>query len=71
MIVQAAIKGLGVTVASPSMFPGEIERGVLVPLLDGNAEIPMQWCLLTTGDARDRTAIRDFQAWILQHAAAR
>ena len=69
MIVQAAIEGLGVTVASPSMFPGEIERGVLVPPLDGNAGIPMQWCLLTAGDARDRTEIRDFRSWVLQQAA--
>ena len=70
MIVQAAIDSLGVAVGCPSMIAGEIERGALVPLLDGNAGIAMQCSLITANDARHRTEVGHFRTWVLQDAAA-
>ena len=68
MIVQAAVKGLGVAVGSPAAIAEELARGLLVPLLDEEAAIGFRYCLLTANNARERTDVQDFRAWILEDA---
>ena len=70
MIVQSAVEGLGAAVGSPSLISDELDRRVLVPLLEANTEAALQWCLFTHIHARERTEVKDFRAWVLNNASS-
>ena len=48
----------------------ELERRMLLPLFDRQAEAPERCCLITTTASRQRPEARAFREWILQEARA-
>ena len=70
MLVEAAVSGIGVVIGRPMLIARELERRVLVPLFDRQAEAPERCCLITTAAARHRPEVQAFREWVLREAAA-
>ena len=65
MIVRAAVEGLGVALACPSIVASELERGALVPVLERGA-VPMRSCLYVRETVREHRDVEAFRTWLVR-----
>ena len=70
MLVHAAVRGIGAAIGRPMLIARELERRMLLPLFDRQAEAPERCCLITTAASRQRPEAQAFREWILQEARA-
>lgn len=69
MVVQAAVKGMGVAIGSPSTLERELRQGSLVALFDDDIGPRMTCCLVSTAAARSRTEVQAFRNWVVKEGA--
>ena len=68
MVVEAAVQGLGAAIGRPALIADELASGLLVPVLEQQADAPERCCLITTADSRRKPEVQAFRRWILQQA---
>ena len=68
MVVDAAAQGLGAAIGRPALIARELASGLLVPVLEHQADAPERCCLITTASARRKPEVQAFRKWILRQA---
>ncbi len=68
MVVDAAGQGLGAAIGRPALIADELASGVLVPVLEQQADAPERCCLITTAASRRKPEVQAFRQWILRQA---
>ena len=68
MVVDAAGQGLGAAIGRPALIADELASGVLVPVLERQADAPERCCLITTASSRRKPEVQAFRQWILGQA---
>ena len=68
MLVDAAGQGLGAAIGRPALIARELASGMLVPVLDQQADAPERCCLITTAGSRRKPEVQAFRQWILRQA---
>ncbi|MCM2403843.1 LysR family transcriptional regulator [Rhizobium sp. S153] len=67
-VAQAAIGGLGVALLPVFLFRDELERGELVPAIEGEAESAERYYLAFTRERADYPPLSAFREWIVEEA---
>src|SRR6202158_2888072 len=67
---EAAIEGLGVTLAMRPLVTAEIEAGRLVVPFDISAPASYSYYLVTPGETAQTRAVKAFRIWVLAEAAS-
>ena len=70
MVVQVAIRGMGVALGYSWMIAHELERGTLVGLFDSFVPAPAKILLATAPASADRPEVRAFRDWVRDQASA-
>ena len=68
MVVDAAAQGLGAAIGRSALIADELASGVLIPVLEQQADAPERCCLITTASSRRKPEVQAFRRWILQQA---
>ena len=71
MMVQAAVKGMGVALGHSLMITRELEQGTLVTLFDARVTAPARYLLVTAPASLGKPQVRAFRHWILGQAGVR
>jgi LysR family glycine cleavage system transcriptional activator len=69
LALEAAIEGMGVTLAIKALVRSEMESGRLVVPFDTSSPAAYAYYLVTTEVDADNTAIQAFRHWLLEEAA--
>ena len=64
------MRGIEAAIGHPMLIAHELERRILVPVFDSQAEAPERCCLITTAPARQRSEVQAFREWVLREAEA-
>lgn len=68
MVVDAAVRGLGVAIGRSVLIEKELAAGSLVPVLDKQADAPERCCIIYTSASKKRPEVQALCEWILQQA---
>ena len=68
MVVDAAAQGLGAAIGRSALIADELASGVLIPVLEQQADAPERCCLITTASSRRKPEVQAFRQWILRQA---
>jgi LysR family glycine cleavage system transcriptional activator len=69
MVIQAAVKGMGVCMAHEALVQSELRLGTLVELFNHRVRAPASYFVVTPRKIENRQAVRQFTQWLRSEAS--